>query len=164
MDLERLRLLISERVIKDPQAMKDAYIAKNAPSTHEIGWLGHKRFHGTKDRVQVSFDPSDKAMQDKYVYHTHPSESPNQLSAFPSGQDLESAARQANYGLMGSVIFSGPYYTVVVPTERAVNRAVDGRKLSVARYDQALKRGDIEDAIRQLDLMGFDIETGEKDW
>lgn len=153
--------LLSEKIIKSKNAMRHSYVAKNAPSDHEIGWLGHKRFKGSKDKVQVSFDPNDPTLKDNYVYHTHPAENPTQLHSFPSEQDLISSIKQSMYGLMGSVIFSGPYYTVVVPTEKAVESYGKSGKLNSHKYYEALKRGDIEDSIRQLDILGFDIETGE---
>lgn len=140
----------------DPNIMKAAYIAKNAPSTHEIGWLGHKKFHGQKDKVQVKFDPSDDEIQNQYIYHTHPrKKNQNPLHAMPSIQDLNSAIKAAENGLRGIVIFSGMYYTVIAPTDRAK------KDNHYFEYSNALKRGDIEDSIKALEKFGFDIETGE---
>lgn len=145
----------------DPQIQRQAYIAKSSPSNNEVGWLGHKEretFKGTKDRVQVKFDPTDEEIKENYIYHTHPSENPSPLTAMPSGQDLMSAVESAKYGIQGIVIFSGKskqFYTVVVPTNRT-----DLSKSKINRYEEAIKRGDIEDSIKHLERMKFDVETG----
>lgn len=141
-------------------ARRYAYIAKHAPSTQEIGWLGHdpgKRFKGDREKVQIKFDPSDPQIKDKYVYHTHPigPEGPNPLRALPSEEDLILAINNSQYGLTGLVIYNGQYYTIVVPTTKMKDR------LNTSSYDRALKRGDIEDSIKALERMGFDIETGQ---
>lgn len=142
------------------EARRYAYIAKNAPSEHEIGWLGHepgKKFRGDPEKVQIKFDPADPEIQEKYVYHTHPvgPEGPNPLMALPSSEDLVSSVNNAQRGLAGIVIYHGDYYTVVVPTNKI------GDKLHTTNYENTLQRGDIEDAIRCLGSLGFDIETGQ---
>lgn len=140
----------------DPNIMKAAYIARSAPSTHEIGWLGHKKFHGQKDKVQVKFDPNNEDIQNQYIYHTHPAKNnPTPLHALPSVQDLNSAIKATSSGLKGIVIFSGQYYTVIAPTDRAKE---DNKFF---KYSKALKRGDIEDSLKALEALGFDVETGE---
>lgn len=140
----------------DPDIVRASYIAKSAPSSHEIGWLGHKKFRGSKDKVQVKFDPNDEQIKDKYIYHTHPyrGES-NPLYSMPSAQDLKVAASIIKQGLRGIVIFAGKYYTVIAPTEDV---SPDSKLFG---YDKALKRGDIEDALKELERLGFDVETGE---
>ena len=138
----------------DPDLVRHAYIAKNAPSEHEIGWLGHKRFKGDEKHVQIKFDPSDPEIQDKFTYHTHPADEPTPLTALPSEQDLIAAAMATDVGLRGIVIFSGNFYTVIVPTER-----VKGGHFK--QYIDCLSRGDIEDAIKELEKAGFDVETGK---
>lgn len=137
----------------DRDLMRQSYIAKNAPSTHEIGWLGHKRFSGTAKDVQIKFDPQDQTLKDKFVYHTHPAEDPSPLTALPSKKDLETAVSNTEFGLRGIVVFSGDYYTIIVPTGKT-KRNLDG-------FETAAQRGDIEDAIKELEKCGFDIETGE---
>lgn len=140
----------------DPDIVRASYVAKSAPSSHEIGWLGHKKFRGSKDKVQVKFDPNDEQIKDKYIYHTHPYRgNSNPLYAMPSAQDLKVAVQVIQQGLRGIVIFAGKYYTVIAPTEKASAEA------KMFSYDKALKRGDIEDAIREIEKLGFDIETGE---
>lgn len=140
----------------DPEIRRAAYIAKSAPSSHEIGWLGHKKFRGSKDKVQIKFDPNDDKIKDKYIYHTHPYRGDsNPLYAMPSAQDLKVSIKVVSQGLRGIVIFAGKYYTVIAPTEKA---AIDAKMF---KYDKALKRGDIEDAIKEIENLGFDIETGE---
>lgn len=141
-------------------AKKYAYIVRSAPSNKEIGFIGHtpnKKFTGDKESVQIEFDPSDPDIKDNYVYHTHPvgPEGPNPIRALPSEQDLISAVENAHHGLVGLVIYNGNYYTVIVPTTR-----VKG-KMNVRNYIKALNRGDIEDALKALERLGFDIETGE---
>lgn len=137
----------------DKDIMRQSYIAKSAPSSHEIGWLGHKKFSGTKKDVQIKFDPNDKDIKDKFIYHTHPNENPSPLTAMPSVADLETAIKNLEHELRGIVVFSGDFYTVIVPTTTA--------RKQLKRYEDALKRGDIEDAIKELDRCGFDVETGE---
>lgn len=152
---QAFRNLIVE-TIKDPDIVRASYIAKSAPSTHEIGWLGHKKFRGTKDKVQVKFDPNDPEIQEQYLFHTHPYEDEaTPLHAMPSTQDLTQAAQIVQHGLKGIVIFSGEYYTIIVPTDKVKNR------LHASSYEDALKRGDIEDAIKGIEKLGFDIETGK---
>lgn len=149
------KLLLSEAGL-DPEVRRASYIAKSAPSTHEIGWLGHKKFRGSKDKVQIKFDPNDPQIKDKYIYHTHPYEdAPTPLHAMPSEQDLIEATNVIRQGMKGIVIFSGQYYTVVVPTDKVKE------KLFANSYNKALQRGDIEDAIKEIERLGFDIETGE---
>jgi hypothetical protein len=144
---------LSEMV--DSQIRKQAYIAKSAPSTHEIGWLGHKRFSGDKKSVQIKFDPSDPDIKDNYIFHTHPyDDDASALRAMPSHTDLQTAIDSAEYGLMGMVVFCGPYYSVVVPTTKA-------KDITTNSYEDAINRGDIEDAIKEIERIGFDIETGK---
>ena len=137
----------------DREIKKQAYIAKHIPSTHEVGWLGHKKFKGRKDSVQIKFDPTDPDIKNKYIFHTHPSDEPSALSAMPSMADLDSAIDSAENGVMGIVTFSGPYYSITVPTNKASTT-------KIKRYREAIARGDIEDAIKEMEKMGFDIETG----
>jgi len=144
----------------DPKsaARRFSYVTKTAPSDREIGFIGHapgKRFSGDKSKVQIKFDPSDPEIQKAYVYHTHPygPEGPSALGSLPSEQDLVSAVENSQRGLMGLVIYNGPFYTVVVPTDRV--------KDDFTSYAQAIKRHDIEDAVKALDRAGFDVETGK---
>lgn len=154
---EKLESLFESRLNVD--LMRQSYIAKNAPSTHEIGWLGHKNVQkstGDKKSVQIKFDPNDPEIKNNFVYHTHPSDEPSPLTAMPSIVDLETAASMSKqHGVKGSTIFSGNYYTVIVPTKRAT-----GRK-NPKPYEQAIQRGDIEDALKELEKIGFDVETGK---
>lgn len=139
-----------------PELIRASYIAKSAPSTHEIGWLGHKKFKGTKDKVQVEFDPSDEKIQDEYLYHTHPVEgNATPFNAMPSEQDLESAKSVATKGLKGIVVFAHPYYTVITATDKTKEKS------NYTRYIEAIKRSDIEDAVKEIEKLGFDIETGK---
>lgn len=138
----------------DPDLVRQAYIAKSAPSKNEIGWLGHKKFSGNEKQVQIEFDPSNPEIQDKFTYHTHPAEEPSPLTAMPSEQDLISAVMAVDVGLRGIAIFSGEFYTVVVPTDSV-------RKAHFKEYMDAISRGDVEDAIKELERCGFDIETGK---
>lgn len=138
--------------------MRQAYIAKGAPSSNEIGWLGHssKRSTGDKKSVQIEFDPTDPKIKNSFMYHTHPADEPSPLTAMPSIVDLESAASMAKkHESKGSTIFSGDFYTVIVPTKKAVG------KKNPRPYEDALKRGDIEDALKELEKLGFDVETGK---
>jgi len=144
---------IHERI--DGQIRKNAYIAKSAPSTHEIGWLGHRKFRGSKESVQIRFDPTDPDIKDNYIFHTHPSDEPSPIRAMPSETDLQTAANSTEHGLMGTVIFCGPFYTVIMPTTRTKDR------IMARRYEEAIRRGDMEDAIKEIEKLGFDIETGE---
>lgn len=147
--------LVNENV-SDPDVIRASYIAKSAPSTHEIGWLGHKKFRGTKDKVQIEFDPSDPKIQQQYLFHTHPYEDEaTPLHAMPSTQDLIQAASVTKKGLKGIVIFSGHFYTIIVPTDKVKDR------LQARAYEQALKGGDMEDAVKAIERLGFDIETGK---
>lgn len=147
---------VFSEAIKDKDVMRASYIAKSAPSTHEIGWLGHKKFRGTKDKVQVKFDPSDEKIKDQYMYHTHPVQGEaSPLNAMPSGQDLLSAIQVTSKGLKGIVVFAKPYYTVIVPTNKVKE------KPNFKRYETSLSNGDIEDAVKEIEKLGFDIETGK---
>lgn len=147
---------VFSEAIKDKDVMRASYIAKSAPSTHEIGWLGHKKYKGTKDRVQVKFDPSDEKIKDQYMYHTHPVQGDaNPLFAMPSGQDLLSAIEVTAKGLKGIVVFAKPYYTIIVPTQKV------NEKPNFKRYETSLSNGDIEDAVKEIEKLGFDIETGK---
>lgn len=104
----------------------------------------------------MKFDPNDEKIKDKYIYHTHPYKGDsNPLYAMPSAQDLKVAINVVQQGLRGIVIFAGKYYTVIAPTDKA---SADAK---LFKYDKALKRGDIEDAIKAIEQAGFDIETGE---
>lgn len=138
----------------DKDLVRNSYIAKSAPSSHEIGWLGHKRFSGDKESVQVKFDPNDEKIKDSFIYHTHPNDNPSPLTAMPSEQDLISAVMNIEHGLRGIVIFSGEYYTIVVPTEKV-------KSSHFKQYMNAIEDGDIEDAIKKLEHDGFDVETGK---
>src|SRR3989304_347780 len=95
----------------DRDFIRQSYIAKNAPSDHEIGWLGQKRLQGTKRDVQIKFDPTDPELKEKFIYHTHPAEEPSSATALPSLRDLETSIQNTELGLRGIVVFSGDYYT-----------------------------------------------------
>lgn len=139
-----------------PEIIRASYIAKSAPSTHEIGWLGHKKFKGTKEKVQIEFDPNDEKIQDEYLYHTHPVDGDaTPFNAMPSEQDLESAKSVVTKGLKGIVVFAHPYYTVITATKKTKE------KTNYNRYIEAIKRNDIEDAVKEIEKLGFDIETGK---
>lgn len=141
---------------------RSAYIPKSSPSENEIGWLGHggdvvgEKSIGDKESVQIKFNPEDDKIKDSFIYHTHPSKNPSPLTAMPSIVDLESVASMASkHKIKGSTIFSGDFYTVFVPTAKACG------KKNPKPYEDALMRGDIEDALKQLEIIGFDVETGK---
>ena len=141
-------------------ARQSAYITNTAPSNQEIGWIGHRKkmSKGSKTDVQIKFNPNDPDIKDNYIYHTHPitnRKEQNPLSAMPSEQDLLTALKVTQDGLQGVVTYHGKYYTVVVPTSKIKP------KTNYKKYNDSLHRGDIEDAIKELEKLGFDIETGK---
>lgn len=143
----------------NPEITSQAYVPETSPSDKEIGWLGHyegKKSIGDEASVQIEFDPNNPKIKDSFIYHTHPSNDPSPLTAMPSIVDLESVASMAKkHKIKGSTIFSGHFYTVIVPTSRACG------KKDPKPYEDALKRGDIEDALKALEEIGFDVETGK---
>lgn len=153
----KIDLLFEANSKLNTDLMRQSYIPKSFPSTNEIGWLGHKKkFTGDKKSVQIQFDPNDPEIKDNFIYHTHPADEPSPLTAMPSIVDLETAASiSKKHGVKGSTIFSGDYYTVLVPTKNAVG------KKNPKPYEEALMRGDIEDALKELEKIGFDVETGK---
>ncbi len=152
---EAYRRLIDETSTA-PEIIRASYIAKSAPSTHEIGWLGHKKFKGTKEKVQIAFDPSDEKIRDEYIYHTHPVQGDaTPFNAMPSEQDLDSAKSVVTKGLKGIVVFAHPYYTVITATDKTKEKS------NYKRYIEAIQRSDIEDAVKEIEKLGFDIETGK---
>lgn len=141
--------------------IKKAYLQAKIRSRLERGWLGHLKGKidpttGKRDSVQVEFDPNDGDIQRSYLTHTHPSDNPSPITALPSDVDLMSVLDSVNeYQIQGGVIYSGPYYTVFVPLAKARKSA------NCKRYLDAVKRGDIEDALIELKKIGFDVETGK---
>ena len=139
----------------DPDLTQQAYIARRHKGDPEVGWLGHieKEFKGQKDKVQIEFDPNDPEIKKMYIYHTHPADEPSPFTALPSEQDLQSAVENLEYGLRGIVVFSGDFYTIAAPIK-------PDNKI-YTKYVEAVKRHDIDDAINELEKIGFDVETGK---
>lgn len=153
---------LNERYSRHKDYLRKAYITARRRSNNEHGWLGHVKSGsinpttGNRNSVQVKFNPRDPDIQNSYLTHTHPSENPSPLTAMPSDVDLMSVLDSVSeHGIIGGVIFSGPFYTVFVPSS-------DARKsVNCRRYLTALKRGDIEDSLIELKRIGFDVETGK---
>jgi hypothetical protein len=150
---KRLEKLLKERLEIDPHI---AMQAKTADKVKETGYLGNTKFQGREADVTIKFDPTDPDIQGQYVYHTHPAKEPSPITALPSQEDLEVAVRNKEKGLIGIVVFSDKYYTAAVPTDRARER-LDARK-----YLEFTRNGDLRNAIRELESLGFHVEIGQK--
>ena len=145
----------------DPAARKYFSLVKGTPGEQEVGFVGHNigadkpydKFVGTETDVKLRYQPGPETVN-QFTYHTHPSNEPSPLMALPSEQDLISAINGLKTGLRGMTIYSGPYFTTLVPSERA-------RTSNISNYINAVHNGDLEGAIAILKNMGFDIETGQ---
>jgi len=166
------RLLHETQQIRPTDIRRDIQKSPRLPTTgsSERGWVskaggGVEQFSGQRDKVQIKLKGQEQ--YEGLIHHTHPVQGQaTPLGALPSTQDLQTAVKVATGahgiaqaagegGIKGIVVWHGPYYTAVVPTDRM-------RNLNIQNYDRALQSGDFEGAIKALQQMGFIVDFGER--
>ncbi len=124
----------------------------------EVAFVGKKRIVGSDKKVSLPLEPvSGTSVEDRYITHDHPVDTPTPFTALPSEEDLKAAIEAKKSGYEGMAIFSGPYFTVLKPTRDKM--VASGYK---AALDQAVQKSEINIAVNRLKLIGFDVGLGEK--
>lgn len=124
----------------------------------EVGWAApvgedgpddkaDRLVRGQKHDVEVPFDES----QQNIIYHTHPvtGDGPSPLRALPSVADLKVTLKK---GVTGIGIYNDYYLAKVTPHSQTGSIGPTGH------YEQALRQGNFEEAVKALGRLGFNVE------
>jgi hypothetical protein len=153
--------LVADLITEDPDIFTDPRdtwqtMVKGKGTSGEVGWATpvddegpeepDKVVQGQKHNVDVPFE-TDK---ENIIYHTHPvtGDGPSPLRALPSPADLQVALKD---GVTGIGVYNDYYLAKVIPTH-AHSLGETGH------YEQALKEGNFEEAVKALANLGFSVE------